>query len=236
MNCIEWHGNGVVVIRERSVLQMVWRFFTNAERKLYSAIRGSFKLSKAFVARCSSYIEGVIENYSSSHSAAKTKEQTSVMDCEPVSVETKHQPRPMGTLTEIRRYAESTHGNVGEQNGLQQLLPALAGFCQDRWLVLVSPPQRPDSAELMAAGIDPSRVLLVHARDSADINGDTLNANGLRIVEQALQSGTCGAVVAWLEECNTPTLQRLRQSAVQGHAWGVMFREGGNKQAVALSS
>ncbi|MDT8384285.1 MAG: hypothetical protein RRB22_07710 [Gammaproteobacteria bacterium] len=152
--------------------------------------------------------------------------------------------RPMGTLTEIRCYTgnrhgirhEIRHGNMhgaiydavqstdqgGDgQGGLQPLLPALAGYCSDRWLVLVSPPRRPDATELAAAGIDPSRVLLVHARHA---NG--ADDNGLKVVEQALQSGTCGAVVAWLEACDMPAMQRLRRAAVVGQAWGVMLLEG----------
>jgi cell division inhibitor SulA len=122
--------------------------------------------------------------------------------------------RPKGTLTEIRRYTADEQG-TDEQSALQQILPALAGFCHDRWLVLVAPPQRPMTEEMEAAGIDPKRVLVVHVNDS----------NGLSVVENALRSGTCGAVLSWLENCDSASLTRLRKAAVAGHAWGVMFRE-----------
>ncbi|MBL1277539.1 MAG: hypothetical protein COB30_015765 [Ectothiorhodospiraceae bacterium] len=142
--------------------------------------------------------------------------------------------RPKGTITEVRRYscAENTHGDsenkcrgnadveAGDRiNELQTLLPALAGFCRDRWLVLIAPPHRPDIAALTAAGIDPSRVLIIHAH-ARHHNSE----NDLQIVEAALRSGTCGAVVAWLETCDATTLVRLKKSAETGHAWGVMFR------------
>lgn len=238
---VEWHGNGVVVIKERSVMQTVWRFCVQGERQLYSIIQHSVRLTKSLFNQCLSRFRGAAGNASqrntfksSSDQMALSSKQAQTVVRESVTAEVKkHQSpsthsqlnmRPSGALTEIRRYAGTDPATVAsgdEQSTLQQLLPALAGFCSDRWLVLVSPAQRPDAAALTAAGIDPSRVLLVHARDSHGFNN-----SGLNIVEQALQSGTCGAVVAWLEECDTPTLQRLRNAAVTGHAWGVMFREG----------
>ena len=36
---VEWHGNGVVVIKERSLAQSVWRLCVHVERQLYSATR-----------------------------------------------------------------------------------------------------------------------------------------------------------------------------------------------------
>ena len=230
---IEWCGNGVVVIKERSVMQVIWKFFVRAERQLYltlyRAVSGLKKqLNKGLM---------LIENAAETASPDYPSEQDRVVACQPVVAKKKERlsqqipqqkNRPMGTLTEIRRFAGTGHASSAsgdEQNGLQQLLPALAGFCHDRWLVLVSPPQRPDIAALTAAGIDPSRVLLVHARDTQAYKNNADTRGGLNVVERALRSGTCGAVVAWLEECDTPTLQQLRGVAVEGGAWGVMFRE-----------
>lgn len=127
---------------------------------------------------------------------------------------------PAGTLTEIRSIAyltgpcsvEAQSHNL--QQGLKQMLPALAGFCQQRWLVLVAPPCLPSVDELREAGINPARVLVVHS--------DAVN--GLDVLEQTLRSGTCGAVLAWLEKSDTQTLDRLRQAAEAGNAWGVLFR------------
>lgn len=229
---VEWHGNGVVVIKECSVLRAIWRFCVHAERQFYFVVRHTVRSFKNPLSNGLSRIKDAKQK-------TLLSKQTQTIIQKPVVAETKKQQaqpkvqqnvQSTGTLTEIRRYAgsdQTAQVNSDAQTDLYQLLPALAGFCRDRWLVLVSPAQRPDVATLTAAGIEPSRVLLVHARDSHGLNnaGLNMNNNGLKIVEQALRSGTCGAVVAWPETCDTSTLQRLRSAAVAGHAWGVMFRE-----------
>jgi cell division inhibitor SulA len=133
---------------------------------------------------------------------------------------------PAGTLTEIRSisYLDEQSRDLQRdslqnqqenlQQGLKQMLPALAGFCRQRWLVLVAPPCLPSQEELKAAGINPARVLLVHPG----------SRNGFNILEQTLRSGNCGAVLAWLEKGDASTLERLRLAAEAGNAWGVLFR------------
>ena len=227
---VEWHGNGVVVIKECSVLRDIWRFCVHAERQLYSVVRHSIRSFKNPLRNGLSRIKGAKKITPLMKQAQMIIPQPVVAETKKQQAQPKVQPnvQSTGTLTEIRRYAgsdQTAQVNSDAQTDLYQLLPALAGFCRDRWLVLVSPAQRPDVAALTAAGIEPSRVLLVHARDSHCLNNTGLNNNGLKIVEQALRSGTCGAVVAWPEEYDTSTLQRLRSAAVAGHAWGVMFRE-----------
>ncbi len=113
-----------------------------------------------------------------------------------------------GALTEIR-----TH-QVGNR-ALALVLPALARLSQERrWLAWIAPPDIPAGPLLAAAGVDLSRVLVVHPRACTD---------GLRAVEQALRAGTCGAVLAWLTRADDETLHRLRSAAEDGHSWGVMF-------------
>ena len=68
---------------------------------------------------------------------------------------------------------------------------------------------------MMAAGIDLSRVLLVHPRATAD---------RLWAVEQALRSGTCGAVLAWVAGGESKPLRRLQLAAEAGNSWGILFR------------
>jgi len=127
---------------------------------------------------------------------------------------------PTGNLTEIRSIAylngtcSAQAHSRNLQQGLKQMLPAVAGFCQQRWLVLVAPPCLPSVAELRQAGINPARVLVVHPEAE----------NGLGVLEQTLRSGTCGAVLAWLEKGDAQTLDHLRQAAEAGNAWGVLFR------------
>lgn len=120
-----------------------------------------------------------------------------------------------GALTEICTL-QSSDGREGAvtDSGLQHMLPALAGMCNSRWLVLVAPPEIPSAHQFRAAGIDPSRVLLVHPRV----------AKGLSVMERALRSGTCGAVLVWLQQRDGQTLQRLRLAAETGRCWGVLFR------------
>jgi len=134
---------------------------------------------------------------------------------------------PIGALTEIRSISlgEQCRTEVQSHNlqrNLKQMLPALASFCQQRWLVLVAPPCLPSIDELKKAGINPARVLLVHS--------DT--TNGFDVLEQTLRSGTCGAVLAWLEKGDAQTLDCLRQAAEAGNAWGVLFRATKRKQRV----
>jgi len=134
---------------------------------------------------------------------------------------------PTGTLTEIRSISLGEQCRTGGQShnlqrNLKQMLPALASFCQQRWLVLVAPPCLPSIDELKKAGIDPARVLLVHSGA----------ANGFDVLEQTLRSGTCGAVLAWLEKGDAQTLDCLRQAAEAGHAWGVLFRATNRKKRV----
>lgn len=135
---------------------------------------------------------------------------------------------PVGALTEIRNIAyqgeqcptEAQAHNL--RQNLQQMLPALASFCQQRWLVLVAPPCLPSIDELKKAGIDPARVLLVHSG----------GANGFDVLEQTLRSGTCGAVLAWLEKGDAQTLDHLRRAAETGNAWGVLFRATRRKKPI----
>lgn len=118
---------------------------------------------------------------------------------------------PQGTLTEILTPREG----VG---ALSVIMPALAHLSQSkRWLVWVAPPYIPYAPAMQSAGVDLSRVLLVHPRATAD---------GLWAVEQALRSGTCGAVLAWLSGSGgeSNTLRRLQLAAEAGNSWGILFR------------
>ncbi|MBI5462585.1 MAG: translesion DNA synthesis-associated protein ImuA [Gammaproteobacteria bacterium] len=116
---------------------------------------------------------------------------------------------PRGAVTELLVPQEG----VG---ALQLLLPALAKISQQRrWIAWVAPPYVPYAPALAAAGVDLSRVLLIHPR----VGGD-----GLATVERSLRSGTCGAVLAWPMAGDGPALRRLQLAAAEGDAWGVLFR------------
>lgn len=116
---------------------------------------------------------------------------------------------PEGALTEI---LTERHG-LGE---LSLLLPALARLSEEgRWLAWVAPPYIPYAPALAAAGIDTSRVLRIYPRDASE---------SLWAVEQALASGTCGAVLAWPRRCDPRSLRRLQLAAERGRSLGLLFR------------
>lgn len=99
---------------------------------------------------------------------------------------------------------------------LQLLLPTLARLSeQRRWIAWVAPPYIPYAPALAAAGVDPSRVMLVHPRAGDD---------GLATIERCLRSGTCGAVLAWPMVGDATAIRRLQAAAAEGHSWGVLFR------------
>jgi hypothetical protein len=116
---------------------------------------------------------------------------------------------PRGALTEllIRRQG------IGE---LRLLTPALARLsAAEGWLAWVAPPYVPYAAALAAAGIDLKRVLVAKPATHDD---------AWWTAEQALRSGACGALLAWLRAADERRMRRLQLAAEAGHAWGVLFR------------
>jgi len=79
----------------------------------------------------------------------------------------------------------------------------------------VAPPHIPYAPALVNAGIDLSRILLVHPRAQQD---------GLWAVEQSLRSGNCAAVLSWPTLDDKVILRRLQLAAEAGDALGVLFR------------
>jgi len=130
---------------------------------------------------------------------------------------------PLGQLTEL---LVDAYG-MGE---LSLLLPALARLMQrqDRgsvargWVTLVAPPYIPYAPALARAGLDLSRLLVVHARRDLDT---------LWAVEQALQSRSCAAVLAWTGTRDEAALRRLQLAAEAGGAWTVLFRDARSEAA-----
>lgn len=118
---------------------------------------------------------------------------------------------PLGALSEV--FHEGC--GIGE---LRLLMPVLARLSRGgRWIALIAPPYIPYAPALASYGVDLSRLLLVHPRDATD---------ALWAVEQALRSGTCGAVLAWPSRVDDRSLRRLQLAAGQGDALGLLFRNG----------
>ena len=115
---------------------------------------------------------------------------------------------PQSALTELIM----PHQGIG---GLRLLMPALAQLSRDdRWICWVAPPHIPYAPALVSAGIDLSRVLLVHPRARQD---------GLWALEQSLRSGNCGAVLAWPTLEDSVILRRLQLTAEAGNTLGFLF-------------
>ncbi len=116
---------------------------------------------------------------------------------------------PRGALVEILA------GGPG-RGGLELILPALARLSRDsRWVALVAPPLDPYAPGWAGAGLDLSRLLLIHAPDGRE---------GLWALEQALRSGACSAVLGWPGRMEMRSLRRLQLAAEAGQATGFLFR------------
>ncbi|NLO80743.1 MAG: translesion DNA synthesis-associated protein ImuA [Xanthomonadaceae bacterium] len=125
---------------------------------------------------------------------------------------------PVTALTEIQPQRAADPAALG------LLLPALARLSrQQRWVVLIAPPFVPDVTALAAAGIDLSRLLLVHPRS---------NRAALEALERGLASGTCGAVLAWTRQLDPTAQRRLQLAATTGRSWGVLFHHGQEQPAL----
>ena len=116
---------------------------------------------------------------------------------------------PREALTEI--YAERP--GVGE---LQLLMPALARLTQDeRWLAMIAPPYIPYAPALLDHGIRLSHMMLIRP--------ETVELQ-LWAGEQALRSGSCGAVLLWLNHVPERALRRLQLAAEGSGALVMLFR------------
>ena len=117
---------------------------------------------------------------------------------------------PAGALTELL----PEHAGIGE---VRALGPALAQLSrQGRWLAWIAPPYLPYAPAMEAAGIDLARVMIVRTRSPQDT---------LWAIEQALQSGACGAVLGWPEKATFAQLRRLQIAAEGSPALAFLFRE-----------
>ena len=122
-------------------------------------------------------------------------------------------------------------GNGWPQAGLIELMPSTAGIGElrllapalrvlsraARWIAWVNPPFIPYAPALAALDIDISRILLVHPRQHQE---------ALWAMEQASRSGTCSAVLGWLDErrLTLTATRRLQLAAKQGETLGCLFR------------
>jgi len=121
---------------------------------------------------------------------------------------------PAAMLTEI---AVERWGS-GELALFMPLLARLSANGHARkagWIAWIAPPFLPYAPAFAAAGVDLSRMLLVRGRDA----GESLWAT-----EQALQSGSCRVVLAWVGRADGRQLRRLQLAAESGRTPLILFR------------
>lgn len=115
---------------------------------------------------------------------------------------------PVGTLIEL--LTESC--GIGE---FRLLMPALLALEGKRRILLVAPPYIPYAPAFMRYGLDVSRLLVAHCRRQDEV---------LWAVEQALRSGACAAVLAWIDAADERSLRRLQLAAEGSDVWILLLR------------
>lgn len=116
---------------------------------------------------------------------------------------------PTETLTEIH----VERPGIGE---MMLLVPALARLSRsERWLAFIAPPYLPYGPALASHGIRLSQFMLIRAQ-TAELQ--------LWSGEQALRSGSCGAVLLWLDRVPERALRRLQLAAEGSGAFVMLFR------------
>ena len=115
---------------------------------------------------------------------------------------------PCGSLSEIL----FEYDGLGE---LSLLMPALAELTRKKQrVVFVAPPYIPYAPALAAQGLDLRYVVQIDANA-----GD-----GAWSAEQCLRSGSCGAVLSWMQHADYTQLRRLQLAAESGDALAFLFR------------
>ena len=104
---------------------------------------------------------------------------------------------------------------AGDPSGTALLWRALEALSWERrWLVWVAPPQRLSARELQCHGLDLRHVLCIPLGPDAD---------PLPVVERALASGHCSAVLAWPAAITEAQLANLQAAARQGQSLALLY-------------
>lgn len=101
---------------------------------------------------------------------------------------------------------------VGELSLLQPLLSRATG---SRWQAWITPPHLPYAPALQAAGVPLESLLLITPPTAAD---------ALWATRQAVASGSCSMVLAWLPQIDGAGLRRLQLAAEEGATPLFLFR------------
>jgi hypothetical protein len=111
---------------------------------------------------------------------------------------------PRSGLVEIL----ATHLGSGELRLLLPLLATVTHQPQARWCTWIAPPLTPYAPALAARGVNLARILVVRASQGAEWAPEWAT-------EQALISGACDVVLAWITRPLKPRIVRRLQLATQ---------------------
>lgn len=113
---------------------------------------------------------------------------------------------------------DGSHRSGNNTTEFGMLMPMLRQLSlQKRWIVWIAPPVIPDPVILWHWGIDPSKVLVIHAKQVAD---------RLQALAQGLAYGNCAAVLCWKKRVPGDFTQlALQLAAARGNSLGVLLGE-----------
>ncbi len=128
------------------------------------------------------------------------------------------QPQP-----EVIKPRSALAGKITEivlQNGnfeqMSMLLPLLAQLSKDdRWFAWIAPPSTLPKTLLEAAGVDLKKVMLLQPDPAHSVYD---------LARQALQAGTCHAVISWPGSLSDQELCGLELAANCGESHGIIIR------------
>lgn len=107
---------------------------------------------------------------------------------------------------------------------LQLLIPLMRSVIdQGQWILWVSPPHLVYAPALIQAGINTAHILVVSL--------DTPCKDALWSIEKALQTSSCGLVLAWQNWLPGKVLRRLQLAAEDGNTLGVLFKHRDSKHS-----
>lgn len=116
---------------------------------------------------------------------------------------------PQGAISELLLAAPG----CGELSLLMPLLTQCA--CRGGWQAWINPPSLPYAPALLRAGLRLEQQMVVRGVPERDL---------LWATHQALASGACPVVLAWLPDVDPGQIRRLQLAAEKGHCYGFLVR------------
>lgn len=115
-----------------------------------------------------------------------------------------------GSVTEIVVQQENF-------SNIPMLMPLLAQLSKDeRWFIWIAPPKLLPKAQLIEAGIDLNKVIVLNPNNKHSV---------FELAKQALSTGTSHAVVSWPGYISEQELSDLEQAAKRGCSHGIVIRQ-----------